>query len=286
MSPIGRAFIILNLILAAVFVGYVGFYLQNVDSWKAKYEAKDKEMLAMQEAMQGTIDTLQSGKDAAENDLSRAEGEVRQKDVQIRAAEENNNELKNRLGQLESDVKSSTSSLSTIAERLENQNKRIVEMTDKFLAAEKEKEEAVTDRQDMQDRLNIAQGDLSKAQELIESLRAEIFGKAEDLRRQATELAAVMKVYPDAREIIMNGQPRIDATVLAVNTDLKTVQLSVGSESSDIKAGYTFAIHDGIYYKGDVQVTDVDKKSAMCRIISNVPGKAFVKGDKATTQLN
>ncbi|MFQ5505267.1 MAG: hypothetical protein ACE5F1_10770, partial [Planctomycetota bacterium] len=91
MSPIGRAFIILNLILAAVFVGYVGFYLQNVDSWKAKYEAKDKEMLAMQEAMQGTIDTLQSGKDAAENDLSRAEGEVRQKDVQIRAAEENNN---------------------------------------------------------------------------------------------------------------------------------------------------------------------------------------------------
>ena len=40
MSPIGRVFIVLNLLLAGTFVGFAGTYLQRQDNWRDKFVAE------------------------------------------------------------------------------------------------------------------------------------------------------------------------------------------------------------------------------------------------------
>ncbi len=38
MSPIGRVFIIVNLVLAAAFIGFAGTFLQNHTNWKTQHD--------------------------------------------------------------------------------------------------------------------------------------------------------------------------------------------------------------------------------------------------------
>src|SRR5262245_44907256 len=42
MSPLGRVFIVLNVILAGTFVGFAGTYLQKQHNWKTQYDNEKK----------------------------------------------------------------------------------------------------------------------------------------------------------------------------------------------------------------------------------------------------
>ena len=46
MSPIGRVFIVLNLLLAGTFVGFSGTYLQKQHNYKDKAEKVEKQLAA------------------------------------------------------------------------------------------------------------------------------------------------------------------------------------------------------------------------------------------------
>ena len=53
MSPIGKAFLVINLVLAGIFVGFAGTYLQKAADWKQQHEdLKESTDVAATEASQ------------------------------------------------------------------------------------------------------------------------------------------------------------------------------------------------------------------------------------------
>ena len=49
MSPIGRVFIVLNLLLAGTFVGFAGTYLQQANHWKDLHGKKEQDLAKLQQ---------------------------------------------------------------------------------------------------------------------------------------------------------------------------------------------------------------------------------------------
>ena len=58
MSPIGRIFIVLNLVLAVVFLGWASSNLVNSQNWKADHEAEVVAHAATKADLDGQIDEL------------------------------------------------------------------------------------------------------------------------------------------------------------------------------------------------------------------------------------
>jgi len=285
MSPIGRVFIIVNMVLAAVFVGYSAFYLHNVDSYKTQLTQERAAHEATRTEMQGQIDTLTSDLNKARNELQTKNIQLQERQAQIESATQDNADLKNRLGSLENNMKGANASLSTLSTTIENQNKRVKEMTDNYLAANKERQDALSAKQDAEDRLALAERNLGTAQETIAANRKEIFNQAQDLRRQKVMLDAGMAKFPGFADVIRNAVPAISAKVAAVNASLGTVTISTGEANAKVKKGYRFSFYDSKTYKGDGIVIDVADKSATVRLTEPVEGTTIVPGDQASTRL-
>ncbi len=285
MSPIGRVFIVLNLALSAAFLGFSGFYLHNVDSYKAKLNQEIKAHKADNTRNEEQIAKLSSDLDAAKADLQTTNARLNEKVSALKASDEENKDLKSRLNKLQASMQSVEASLSTMADTVERQNARNAELEKAFLAAKQEKEQALNERSDMADRLAVAEADLAKANTRIEALQGEINEKVAQIRDFQVRFDAAIAKVPQLDRILRGAVPPIDGTVANVDGNLKLVTITTGSEA-EVKKGYTFAIHDGKTYKGEVEIIDVMEGAAVGRIRQLVQGASIRKGDRATTRIN
>ncbi len=111
MSPIGRAFILVNLVLAAIFVGYSGFYLQQQESFKQQLDTAVAAHDKSKRLLEGEISALTSLKESLNNDLAVARKEIQTTTSELSSSKQANLDMRNRLSQLESDYKEINGSL-------------------------------------------------------------------------------------------------------------------------------------------------------------------------------
>src|SRR5690349_18863425 len=118
MSPIGRVFIVLNLLLAGTFVGFAGTYLQQANHWKELHGKKSEELAKVQgdfsafrKNSETDINKLQVEKSTLDNNLANSK-------VTNQHLEEDNTRLQKQLAKIEADVTSLTASAN--AQREEN----------------------------------------------------------------------------------------------------------------------------------------------------------------------
>jgi len=285
MSPIGRVFIVLNLALSAAFLGFSGFYLHNVDSYKAKLNTEQKAHQTDNSKNEAQISQLSSDLDAAKGDLQTTNAQLNEKVSALKASDEENKDLKSRLNKLQASMQSVEASLSTMSDTIERQNSRSAELEKTYLSAKQEKEQALGERADMADRLAVAEANLNKANTRIEALQGEINEKVALIRDFQVRFDAAVAKVPQLDRILRGAVPPIDGTVANVDGNLKLVTITTGSKA-DVKKGYTFAIHDGKTYKGEIEIIDVMEGAAVGRIRQLVQGASIRKGDRATTRIN
>lgn len=285
MSPIGRVFIVLNLLLSGLFLGYAAFYLKNVDSYRTMYQ--DEVARAQQEKkdLDGQISQLQTELTAKSTDLTTYTTTLRQKELQLKAAEEENTSMKSRLNALQAKVDSLDASMSTVATTLDNQNKRLQEITDNWLKAKEERNKAVASRDDFMDKLRASEASLTRSKAREESLVSELGEKNTEIRKLTLELDVIKDAFPDAARIAARAVPAVEGTIMDVNTDLGTVAISLGANQAGVEKGWVFAVHDGSSYKGEIVITDVSENMGYGRIDKIRPGQSIRKGDRASTRL-
>ena len=63
MSPIGRIFVVLNLLLAAAFLGWASNALATTQDWKAQHDAKEQEMADAAAANEAAVAALEAERD-------------------------------------------------------------------------------------------------------------------------------------------------------------------------------------------------------------------------------
>ncbi|HHI81463.1 MAG TPA: hypothetical protein ENK02_15990 [Planctomycetes bacterium] len=285
MSPIGRLFVVLNLILAGVFVGYSGYYLHNVDSYKKQLTETQKKMKATIQAKDSQIGELTSKLNSAKADLGTKTARVFSLEKTAKASEEEIKDLKAQNSKLNARLANIEASMSSVADTLEKTSKRNTELEKLYLAARDEMQKAKTERSDMADRLAVAEADSRSKDKRIDSLISEVRQKTEKVRDLETRISVAVTKVPGLGPILAGAVPTIDGRVVNYDPNLRLVTITTGKNQGPVKKGYTFSIHDGKRYKGEVSIIDVMEGAAVGRVTSLVRNASIRKGDAATTNL-
>ncbi|MAE27655.1 MAG: hypothetical protein QF724_01945 [Planctomycetota bacterium] len=285
MSPIGRIFIVLNLILAATFLGFASNNLAASDKYKGQFEAEQVAHAATKEAADTETSTMRTQIQELENtrELLRSE-----KQAEADRADRNGRDL-----QAERDKGSQMrADLDRITEVLGNYDATIRSAMDGKDQAVAQSREAEGERDDALS----AQSDAEMGQSAAEEALARANGQIADLERSLTaekrhsaSLDTQLKTLVDATGVSLaeiTALPLIEAAVLQTEYSIAPglVALNVGS-GNGVQRGFTFDIYSGNAYKGQVRVESVRPGMCTALIVRTVAGQNISQGDSATTRL-
>lgn len=284
MSPIGKFFLVLNLVLAALFVGVAASLIGTADSYRVKYESAQQECQAQLEAKDQEIGDLSARLTASEAERSRLitendnlKAEKTALSESLETERQRNAELTERLTGIEAKLGDLESTNRDLAQQLESSQRQVAQL--------REERDAALDARDA------AQSEATQARE-----EAKIaLGKAGDLELQLSRLQAnydeceaklgqVVALTGFDLESI-NAQPMMEGVVLSADVvdGEPIVILNLGKQDG-VQPGFTFDVYRGGDYKGRIRVETVnDTKSAATLILE---GTAPIEaGDHVTTRL-
>ena len=285
MSAIGRIFVILNLVLAAAFVGYASTSLAKGNDWKQKY---DDEVRAHAE----TQSTLDADKSKLVSDLNTERGlkesALAERDANKAEADRNASDLET----ARRTIADLTASVQSIEATLDGYNQTIAQVTaakDAAVEDAREQERARVQAESERDAAVTAQRDaqdgLAAANEAIAQLERDLTASRKDAARKEAQLTQIVAMTGVELGAIA-ATPPIEARVLQVSYDLQPglVALNVGSEQG-VKRGMTFQIYSGNTWKGQVRVENVQAGMSSALITDMVADQTIAQGDNAATVL-
>lgn len=284
MSAIGRIFVILNLVLAAAFVGYASTSLAKGSQWKKQYEDEVK-------AHADTKSLLDTDKSKLQTDLNTERGLKDQYMAQADAAKAEADRNAADLETARRTIADLTASVASIEATLAGYNQTIAQVTaakDAAVEDAREQERARVAAEAERDAAVLAQRDaqdgLSASEQAIAQLERDLTAS----RKQASQLDSEINQIVATTGVPRNAAatPAIQGRVLQVSYDLKPglVALNVGSEQG-VKRGMTFQIFNGSTWKGQVRVENVQPGMSSALITDMTAGQTIAQGDNAATIL-
>lgn len=286
MSPIGRIFIFINLVLAAVFLGAGASFLAGTDRYRALYETEVRDRGTDVEDYEEQIGALRGQVDEAK----RIEGDMRSKNTQLETEVEGlKGDLqaeKRSVAQLESQWSNVSSTLETMSSQMEAVNERAAEAQSQAMAAVQERGEAMAAQKEATEAREEIQRQYDEIQQTVAELERQLNTSNEEVASLQTSLDTVKKNYGVSDEEIGVAAPKIDGSVLSVNeiAGAQYVFINRGSVD-DVKRGYVFDIFDGGVYKGRAKVEAVNESTCTARITVQNEGTSVSSGDTVTTQI-
>jgi len=281
MSPIGRVFIVLNVILAGTFVGFSGTFLQRQHEYKTRLEAEQK-------AHKTDVDAVTSKLNETVGELARANSQKSTLEQELGAVKNDRDakvdELKlvnARVASTEADLKKLTSVAEATKVAMESAFEQSKKAFDKAVEDQKTKDDAVAAK-------NAAEGE-------NRALKAEIAALNEKGSQKDVQIASLNKDNSEKQLLIDVAKakgfmesmavPQLAGTVSLISGRLATIAITDNPTNAEVKPGYKFAIYDASGYKGEARVTSVDAsaKAAFCTLEIS---KGEIKvGDSAATHL-
>jgi len=286
MSPIGRMFIVLNLVLAAAFLGWASNALSTVQDYKGQLETEKSEHNDTAAAKDEEISKLRiktqnlegdSGRFREERDLEKSQRERSEAD--LAAAKRANEMLSSSLSKIESNL----GDYKQLIEQFSSDKDNLAQLN---AEATRAREDAVDAQQAAELQRRDAEAALREVRGQVDVLHATNTGLQSKLKRQEVQIAILIE-ETGLDPTLMASIPKIDASVLDVREvidDLKLVMLNRGSNDG-VKRGFTFDIYRGQTYKGRAKVETVQADYCSALITTAVESKTITAGDRASTRL-
>ncbi len=280
MSPIGRVFVIVNLILSVAFVAFAGNLLQNGDSYRKKFE--EEKALHQKDVKQKeeVIAKLQADLQSKKSDYTVAHAQVMNLQNQIKMLQQELKDAKDANAQNIASLQKIQTNLDVLKTDVDKAREENKNLREREAAAVKAREEAENARLALEEQVASLKDQIAKLNEKIATHEATIAKLEQDKENLNAQIAmAVANGFKPGRP-----EKDLDALVMAVNKvlDNTLVTLSVGKDDGVTK-GYTFDIYRGGAYKARAQVIEVDNKSCVARIVNAL--RKVAKGDRAKTNL-
>jgi hypothetical protein len=281
MSPIGRVFIVLNVILAGAFVGFSGSFLQRQHAYKTLWEAEKVQHDSDNKANASKITKAETDYATASAEKAKVEQErnqiTQEKDDKV-------NEIKQqaaRLASYDADLKklmsAAEASAVVIQTAMEKADKAFKQATDD----EKTRDDAVRAKDTAEAENRKLKGDIAELNGKVTDKDLAIAG----LTKDKSELQLLVDVATARGFNKLDAVPALAGTVSNVSGRLVTLSITSNPTSAEVKKGYMFALWDASGYKGEARVTDYDAgaKAAFCTL-EIVKGEVKL-GDSASTKL-
>lgn len=286
MSTIGKVFVVLNLLLAGLFLGYASTTLATADSFKKQYENE-------QAAHQATKTELEAQVAKLRTDLADARSRVDELTNERNSEKERADRADADLRDARAQIDTLTAGVQGIDARMSDLDQKLGDLEDAKDAAVQARHEAENERDAALDERDEAVAAKRDAEDQARQLGEKIAGLEEQLfqaNQQIAQLDTGLKMLQEQTGVSLAelgaAQPDIDAAVLDVDYSLEPglVALNVGS-ADQVKRGYVFDVWNGEVYKGQVKVMDVDEKVCSALVTRAVDGQSIRRGDSASTNL-
>jgi hypothetical protein len=285
MSPIGRIFIVLNLILAALFLGWASHALGTTENYRtllAEEETAHKatEVAAAEEKDQldTTINALEDQTRATREERNLLQADKERLETQLSEEKRSNEQMH---GDLTS-IRATLNDYNDTIRQLEASKDGAVERAHE---AEGERDDATAAAQAAEQLQRDAE-DAKRGSDLrVTDLEGQRTGLQDQVTQLETHLAMVFEMTGLSVQSLVSV-PKIDGQVLDVRMDLAPglVMLNVG-KNQKVERGYTFEVWHGSQYKGQVRVADVQGDVCSALVVNAVEGTMIRQGDSASTIL-
>jgi predicted nucleic acid-binding Zn-ribbon protein len=285
MSPIGRIFIVLNLILAAVFLAWAANNVAQSHDYRTKLNAEIKAHGETKATLDGQVSQLRTDLDtkSAEADSFRSERDDARADAARNGSQAD--DLRRQVSDANAANEKNSTALTDIRSTLDSINTSKDEAVAAQRKAENERDDALASAQDANSRSEDLEAENADLQNTISELEGKVAMLQTKVGNLDTQLATLVDVTGvNYRDIA--GQQQIEADVLQAVYDVKPGLIALNKGSKDgVKRGYTFEIFNGRDYKGQARVENVREDMCTALILRVEDGQTIKSGDKASTRL-
>lgn len=285
MSSIGKIFVVLNLVLAAAFVGWAANAVSTSGDWMKKYNdavaVAGKSKLDLDEELK---------KVRAELGLSKADllTAMNAKEEAKRAAD--------RLTTEKTELSVKNSNLDAAIVKIETTLGGISDARNKAEADSKKAMASASAAETARRTAELAQQTAEEAQAAAEAQMRDTTNQVAGLEKEKTTLVNEMAKLQRSFDTVVamtgtkiqdiQATPKIDGLVLGVETKVKPGLVAINKGEVDgVRRGQTFDIFSGSTYKGQIKIEFVHADMASGLITRPVDGQTMSQGDGATTRL-
>ncbi len=274
MNMLGRAFVILNLVLSVAFFTVALMIGASFTNWK------DRAMEMKVEVEKASLARNAAIKNQTENALKvRAEQFMRTQ--QIAAA---NSQVQSLIEK----TNTMTQELQTASQDKENYQSRLGEAEARIAKQDLELERMTKLNSDLLDRVVGAKNEvvsLTNQKYILQNHLSSIQSRESSLAEENASLTKVIKANDiDPTAPISGIEPRLDGEVAEVDRDLNLVIVNVGLDDG-LREGHQIEIHRGGKFVGSALVVKSDPNRASARLIPESMQKPVLQGDHVTTKF-
>jgi hypothetical protein len=279
MSGLAKVFLVINLVLAIIFMGTSATLFSVRKDWKAQSVKLQEEYAKKFEAQLAAVKKLGENLEVNANVISTQLAEV----VNLRTA---NQGLTDKLSQASREVEEKKTQIATKDATLAKQQTELTNLSTevKSLAstldtAKKSADDANDKARKFNDRANVEVLRSQQLEEQVNALGKELAQLRETAEQQKIRLAMFEKErgsLPPGTEVA----PMLNGKVVGVREDLVVVSLG---KDEGVKPGMVFRVSRGNQYLGEIQVKTVYKDMSGAQIVYLVQGAQIQEGDDAQT---
>ena len=285
MSTIAKIFTVLNVILAAAFLGWAANTVQLNNDFKAKYEAEQAAHAETNKLLGADKSALAAKLNEATEARTRLQQEVESAKNENSRVDSENKANAQTLATIQADYKKIAGTL----EGLEADSKAAHEAQLKAQTAQHEAESKAKDATAAQmaaeAKASGLENDLIGARQDIANKEKALASAEKDREKVKTELATVVEAT-GFKLSTAKAMPAIDGKVLAVEMGVEPGLVSINKgKSSQVERGFTFEIFEGAVYKGQARVEYVYDDMCSAVLVRKVAGQTIRAGDGAATHL-
>jgi predicted nucleic acid-binding Zn-ribbon protein len=285
MSPIGRIFIVLNLILAVAFLGWASTALASSQQFKTDYESEIVRHETTKTQLGDEISQMRLRAEKAENDLSSTQGELGITQATLGELKSSHAETASNFG----DLKANFDSLEALMTGKDDLNGKLsdanTELNSTLMAANNANSDLTDARDALQDEKDGLERDIKVAEDAIAALEKDVQALKDDVQDRDTLIATAEAIFGEKMSNLMS-MPHISGAVLMVSNELAPGLVSINRGSADsVQRGFTFDIYSGGQYKGRVRVVDVQNNQCFAVIEKTYEGRSITQGDSASTHI-
>lgn len=282
MSVVAKILIVLNLLLAVVFLGSSATYLGAKETWKKKHgvlkvqtDAEISELKQQRDTLDGKFRAQGVETATVQNDLTEVLSKYSTKEDQYK-------DIVQKYATLEKELQG----LTQIKDNIVKQNQ---DLTDQKNAALAEKETALSEKRQAIQAENSAvteqrrlQDQVNDGEDMIAELEKRSVVLSDTIEGLQMQLRVYVKKFGTVAEIAT--APALAAKVSAVNNDLNIIVLSIGRDDM-VKPGYEFTIYRGQEFVAKVVIDKVDKDFCSGYSRKELEQTDIEVGDEATTRF-
>ena len=279
MSTVAKVLVVLNVVLAAAFLGTAANYLGNQDTWRVKDENNRKQAAAAIAAKQAEVDELNTTRSNLSRQLNEANEQRNTAQTEASRLNTHNEQLKEAYSKLAENHGIAQRAMDRMTNTIKANRELITSLQEEVTRQRGVISSVQENRDQLQQILNAKELALGRSETGNKENERKLASLQEELRKANFELEFFNARFPG---VSAKSQPSHNGQILAADSINNVYVISLGAEDG-VKPGYTYTVSRGNTYVAEIQIENVQSKKASGSAVPDMSQSTPQVGDSVVS---